>query len=409
MLPSDKLKNLPDSPGVYFFLGKKKEILYIGKATSLRSRVRSYFGKNLAESRSFLIESLAQKIRGVKYQKTDSILEALILEANLIKKHQPKYNTQDKDDKSFNYVVITDENLPRVLLERGKNLTLDPKPYTLMAIYGPYTHNKQLKDALKIIRKIFPFLDEKTGNLHTERFYQELGLAPKIDGSEAKKEYKRTIRHLKLFFEGKKKRLIGRLENEMEKEVKKQNFEKSTEIRDKIFALKHIQDVALIKSDFYPRLSLSNPYKSAITRIEAYDISHIMGKFVVGAMAVLKDGNLQNNSYRKFKIKLNPGINDIRALKEVLQRRLNHKEWPMPNLIVVDGGIAQKRVAEQILKEKNLNIPVVAVTKDEKHRPKHILGDKKTIDSFKGQILEANTEAHRFALAYHKNLRDRIR
>jgi len=421
----NKIKNLPETPGVYFFLNSKREILYIGKAGSLKDRVKSYFSKDLFLSRSPLIEKMVAESSGVKFQKTESVLEALILEASLIKKHQPKYNTQEKDDKSWNYVVITNEDFPRILLIRGKELNLTSEILNLKSIFGPFPHGNQLKEALKIIRKIFPFLDQNIKNPHTERFYQELGLAPKTDSEEAKKEYQRIIRHIKLFFEGKKKQIIKGLLREMKKEVKKENFEKAAELRNKIFALEHIQDIALLKSNDY-KLSTKN------YRIESYDIAHIMGKFVVGGMVVIENGEFNKSHYRKFRInphtfpkfvsaklknsdiksrkgvrvKIEPGINDPAALKEIIKRRLNHKEWPMPDFIVVDGGLIQKKAAENAIKESNFDTPVVSVVKDEKHKPKNILGDKNIYEKYEEEILRSNIEAHRFTLKYHKTLRE---
>lgn len=397
-----KIKNLPDSPGVYLFSerGGKTEnekILYIGKATSLRNRVRSYFNGNLLFSRSPLIAKMVEEIKNIKYQKTDSVLEALILEANLIKKYKPKYNTQEKDDRSWNYIVITDEDFPRILTIRQKELALDPKPYTLMASFGPFPHGNQLKEALRILRKIFPFYSSDTKNTQGERFYKEIGLAP----NQNKSDYQKTISHLKLFLEGKKKQIIFNLEKEMRGEVKKLNFEKAGELRNKIFALKHIQDIALLKN-----LDESGADQGNF-RIESYDVAHISGTFMVGVMVVLEEGIFKKSQYRKFKIKKTEG-GDTSALSEIIDRRFNHTEWQMPNLVCVDGGIAQKNVAEKILRKKGLFIPVVSVVKDKKHKPKQILGDRKTIGNRQKEILLINQEAHRFALSFHKKLRDKI-
>jgi excinuclease ABC subunit C len=163
--------DIPDTPGVYFFLGPKrggagrdgKDILYIGKATSLHDRVRSYFAKDLGEARSPAIVAMVGKADGLKWQECGSVLEALILEAALIKKHQPPYNVDEKDDKSWNYVVVTKEDFPRVLIVRGRELHdpvfLKTKNYQLKTVFGPFPHGGQLKEALKLVRKIFPFRD----------------------------------------------------------------------------------------------------------------------------------------------------------------------------------------------------------------------------------------------------------
>ncbi len=392
---------MPDKPGVYFFLaspkldakpGKDSTILYIGKATSLKSRVRSYFGKDLIATRGPIILDMVFKAKDIKWQETDSVLEALILEANLIKKHQPYYNTKEKDDKSFNYVGITKESLPKVVVVRGR--VLDKKMFS--DVYGPYPNGNQLKEALKIIRKIFPFYDDKSKNY--KEFYRQIELAP---NTEKREEYVRNIRNIKLFLSGKKSKIITDLKRDMKSYAKEQKFEQASAIKRQIFALEHINDVFLIKSN--------NIYVSsqASFRIEAYDIAHMSGKNIVGVMTVVEDGNVNKNEYRKFKIKTQSGSNDTGALLEVLERRLSHPEWKYPNLIVVDGSTAQINVATKLIKSVGMNTPVVAVTKDEHHRAREIKGDKDIVRKYEKEILLANSEAHRFAIKYHKDMRNK--
>lgn len=413
------LKKLPDKPGVYFFLaspkhgakaGKKREILYIGKATFLRDRTRSYFSKDLIQTRGAMIVDMVFKADTIEWQETDSVLEALILEANLIKKHHPIYNTKEKDDKSFNYVCITKEELPRVLVIRGKELnspryTIHDTRYTY--IFGPFPHGQQLREALKIVRKIFPFLDKKTHKEYSYEFYRQLGLVPEVGNTEAQKEYKKNIKNLILFFQGKKSIVIKNLEKEMHIFAKKREFERANEIKKKLFALKHIHDVALIKSDPLPASPL---VKWRGTRIESYDIAHMSGKNMVGVMTVVAAsaegyGEPRKNEYRKFIIKSQAGSNDTGALLEVLERRFTHTEWQMPSMIVLDGGVAQMNTALRFQKRAGLKIPVVAVTKDEHHKAKKILGDAKLVRQYEKEILLANSEAHRFAIGYHRQKR----
>ena len=156
------LLKLPDEPGVYFFRGSKKEILYIGKATSLSDRVRSYFASDIAEMRSLAIAQMVESAYTITWTVTGSVLEALILEANLIKEHQPPFNIRDKDNKSFNYVVVTKEDFPRVLIVRGRDLFQNWKDADIKKLFGPFPDGTSLKIALKIIRKIFPFRDTCT-------------------------------------------------------------------------------------------------------------------------------------------------------------------------------------------------------------------------------------------------------
>ena len=413
---------LPDSPGIYKFIGAKNQILYIGKATSLKSRVKSYFDKDLEEKRSPLIAKMVMEAKKVKFEKTDSVLEALLLESSLIKKLSPPYNTADKDQKSFNYVVITDEEFPRVLVMREREitplipLTLRGKP---KETFGPFPHSSELKEALKIVRKIFPFRDRcrvpslDQGEGYAKRgvgcFNYQISLCPGVCvGNITKKEYRKTISHIKTFFEGNKKKLIKDLEKEMGVLAKKREFEKASVIKKKIFALQHIQDIALIKRGAV----VSN--QQLVVRVEAYDIAHLSGIDMVGVMTVIEDGEINKNEYRKFKIKGQKNADDTKALKEVLERRFKHPEWRFPNLIVVDGGVAQFNTAKSIIQSLKLNIEVVAVTKDERHKAKEILGiknlkNKKETENIKNQILLANSEAHRFALTFHRKLRDTLK
>src|SRR3989344_5407330 len=151
----NKIK-LPEKPGIYMFK-KGEKILYIGKATSLRNRVSSYISKRLFEMRGPLLEKMVKEANNISWKVTDSVLEALILEANLIKKHQPPYNTKEKSDKSFNYVVITKEKFPKVIIVRGSNI----KNRVFKKVFGPFPNGIQLREAIKLIRRIFP-LDRKS-------------------------------------------------------------------------------------------------------------------------------------------------------------------------------------------------------------------------------------------------------
>lgn len=389
------IKNLPDKPGVYFFR-RGLDILYIGKATSLKDRVKSYFGRDLIGTRGPIILDMVGKADKIDFQATDSVLEALILEANLIKKHQPKYNTKEKSDKSFNYVCITSEKLPKVLIVRASNI----KHQVFNKMYGPYTSGTQLKEALKIIRRIFPFLDDKSKSYY--KFYKQVNLVPDISNAEGIRQYKNNIKNLKLFFEGRKKQILKNLEKEMRMYAKVHAFEKAGVAKRQIFVLKHINDVALIK-DPHRTSSLAG----GRMRIEAYDVAHMGGKNMTGVMVVVEDGEVAKNEYRKFKIRTETDANDTGALAEILERRLAHKEWLYPHLIVVDGSTAQINATKKVLVKMNINIPMVSVVKDERHKPKAIMGDEGFARKYKKEILLANSEAHRFAISYHKNMRNK--
>jgi len=387
---------IPDAPGVYYFLGPRKKVLYVGRATSLKDRVRSYFSKDIATSRGAIITEMIERATDVIWSETDSVLEAIILEANEIKHLQPNYNTKEKSNKSFNYLVITKEPFPRLVVIRQRDLLQKNFDFDIRYTFGPFPNGTLLKEALKIIRKIFPFRDGKNSAAHNDRFYQQLKLAPNTSDELAKKEYTKTIQHIRLFFEGKKKCLISRLEKEMSEYAQLENFEKAKEKRDQIFALQHIKDVSLIKQE-----NIQNTHKAEL-RIEGFDIAHMSGENVVGVMTVVEDGEVDKSAYRKFIIRQDPGVNDTKALKEVLRRRLERSEWQYPRLFVVDGSKAQLNAAQAVLNELGIIIPIVAVVKNERHQPQRLIGDKNYIALYEREILLVNSEAHRFAISFYR-------
>ncbi|MBU1046629.1 UvrB/UvrC motif-containing protein [Patescibacteria group bacterium] len=398
-LTIQNINKLPDKPGVYLFK-KDKVILYIGKATSLRDRVKSYFNDDLIVSRGPKIVKMMEEINEIDWQETDSVLEALILEASLIKKHLPSANTLGKDNKSYNHIIITEEEYPRVILVREHNLKHSEElGFDIKYQFGPFPYSFQLKEALKIIRKIFPFRGEKD-LIHKKQKRKsalniEIGLSPDFS-VVSKSDYAKNIRNIKMFLEGKKASLVKKLEKEMHTFAKKKEFEKANKIKKQIFALSHIQDIALIKEQ-----NISNT-----KRIESYDIAHMSEKNKVGVMTVIEGGMIKKSEYRKFNIKRQGG-GDIGALREVLERRLKHDEWQLPKIIVIDGGLAQKNVAEKVLTNLGFMIPVIAVVKDEHHRPKKFLGKSDIIADNERDILIANSEAHRFAIKFHKQKRSK--
>lgn len=433
------LKKLPDAPGVYFFLGPKREVLYVGKATSLRDRVRSYFSHDLAYTRGQRIVQMRDKARRVDFKATDSVLEALILEAKLIKELKPVYNADGKDDKSYNHLIITiHEPYPRLLTVRGKDLaaTLEAlertqraaaaepvekntvtrssskgrthRTYRTPPVYGPFVHAGQYKEALKIIRRIFPYYDTKRpvldlmqANDKKVRFNQAIGVYPDLAQTPAL--YARTIRHIRLFLEGKKKELMRQIERDMHAYARKQLFEQAATARRQLLALRHLEDVALLRREE------REPDRDPI-RIEAYDIAHQSGSAMIGVMTVVENGELLKSEYRSFTIQSVMKSNDTAALKEVLARRLAHPEWQYPRLIVVDGGKAQLNTAKRVLDDAGVVIPVVAVTKDDRHRPRALTGNATLRRQYAEDILLANSEAHRFSLALHRRkMRKRAR
>ncbi len=401
-----KKNELPENPGVYFFLAADGALLYIGKATSLRDRVKSYFIQDLSETRGPKIELMRPLIVAIGYRETESVLEALILETNLIKAEQPIYNTDQKDDKSYNHVVITKEHFPRVLVVRGRDIEQKKFTEPVKYLFGPFPEGGALREAVKIVRHLFPFRDkctpydelsEKKQRTAVPCFSAQIGLCPGVcSGQITAREYGRVINHIRLFFEGHKQDVVKRLEREMKTAAKELRFERASEIKKTLFGLGHIQDMALIKDDIRERHA---------HRIEGYDVAHLMGQSTVGVMTVVEESRPNKQEYRQFKLRVAHGGNDLSALGEILTRRLKHSEWPLPEMIVVDGALLQFGAAESVLREAGLTIPLVGVVKNAKHQPERLIGPEALIKRFEKEILLVNSEAHRFALTFHRKRR----
>lgn len=381
-----KIKRFPDTPGIYIMRDSHRKPLYIGKASSLKRRVLSYFQRP-QETR---IEQMLSQVQNIDIQKTDSVIEALFLENDLIKKYKPKYNVKLKDDKTFLGIFITKEDWPRVMPARITQKL--PKG----EFYGPFPSTGQVREALQIIRKIFPFRVSCSPMSGKACFEYHLGMCPGVcAGKLTKEEYNKTIKQIKLFLKGQKKSVIKELEKEMRLAAKSTDFEKAAKIRDRIFALKHLQDVALIKED-----DILHP-EDIPARIEAYDISNISGSFSVGSMVVFTEGLIDKSQYRKFKIKSVEGSDDIASLKEIVSRRLDHTEWSYPEIILVDGGKGQVNGVQEILKSRRINIPVVGIAKGPDRNKDEIIGAE-NLSTDKMLLLRVRDEAHRFAIEYYR-------
>lgn len=400
--------DLPDVPGVYLFKQGRK-VLYVGKATSLRDRVRSYFDDDLIATRGPRIVDMVTKADRIAHEPTPTVLEALVREAALIRQYQPPANSEGKDDKTFLYAVITREDIPRVLVARGKDI--DFKNRTLRsglkvrALYGPFPSGAQLRAGLRLIQRIFPFFDTArpvaaSGKHHRAKieFNKQIRQYPSVFDP---KDYRRTIRNVELFLAGRGKHLRNMLEKDMQSAANEERFEDAARARRELFALDHIQDVSLIRNEYEE----SRNHPSGV-RIEAYDTAHLSGTSAIGVLAVIEDGVPVKSAYRTFRIRGLKKNDDIASLQEILSRRLAHPEWPFPKTIVVDGGRPHKKAAECILLEAGFNIPVAAVVKDERHRPREIIGARQALVSEADAVL-ANSEAHRFALARHRAARSR--
>src|SRR3989344_5702779 len=276
----------------------------------------------------------------------------------------------------------------------------------LKAIYGPFPSGTQLREGLRLIRRIFPFFDTPkpigTKSKHQAaltEFNTQIKQYPRVFSV---KEYGRTIRRIMLFLSGRGKELRSVLEKEMHSAAKEERFEDASEARRELFALDHIQDVSLIKDE-----SLEDAReKRGSARIEAYDTAHLSGTNAIGVMTVIDAGTPVKSAYRTFRIRGVQKNDDIASLKEILSRRLGHPEWPLPQALVIDGGTTQKKAAESVLTAAGVHIPVVAVVKDERHRPREVIGAQRASITEADAVL-ANAEAHRFSLSRHRAARSR--
>lgn len=434
MIPvSIAIKNslLPDNPGVYFYYDQKEKLLYIGKATSLKKRVSSYFSK----AHDARIEDLVRNIARIDYIETPTVIEALVLEANQIKKHQPPYNVMQRDDKSFLYLCITNEDFPKPTLLRGFDLErmgIQPFSKTLsllakqkfLAVYGPYISGRSLRTALELVRKSIPWSICEPGQSRP-CFDAQIGKCPGVCvGTISKKDYRAVIRQLMMFFSGRKEQLLRQLTKEMKAVAKIGDFESAAGLRDRVFALEHIKDISLItreEEDLRAKWRSNNavrPFIDIDGRLEAYDIANISGTSNVASMVVFENGKPAKSQYRKFRIKGVEGANDVAAMEEVMRRRIKRNQltpnaWPLPELMIIDGGEGQVARVQQVLDELGVKTPIVGIAKGFDRKQDRLVYDetnielKRIVTSFKDVLAQVRDEAHRFAGVYHRVLRSR--
>ncbi len=395
-------------------------MLYVGKATNLKNRVKSYFmGKRTPRP----IEEMIHEVKNIKHKTTGSVLEAIILESLYIKKYQPRYNILGRDDKSWNYIVITDDKYPQVTTVREHELhnviaskvkqspddkiATSPRqsvaPRNNKNFFGPYPGLKT-KEVLKILRRLFKFSTCKPHQKRPCLYRQMSDCLGVCTGEITAADYKtKVIRPLILFLSGKKSQVIKNLERAMKKSAQNQEFEEAGRLRNQISALRRLEDMALIGEDFYSETK--KPPKNGY-RIEGYDISNISGTSAVGSMVVFTNGEPDKNQYRKFRIRTITQANDVGMLKEILERRFKNS-WTLPQLILIDGGLGQVNIARQVLHENNLSIPVVGLAKGAERKKNELIGSLPPGIDLK-TLISVRDEAHRFAINYHRKLRSVI-
>ncbi len=351
-----------------------------------------------------------------------------MLEANLIKKYKPFFNIKLADDKFYPYIKISKETIPYIVVTRKK----DDKNADY---FGPYTQTASVKIVLKLLRRIFPYQSVKN---HPKRkcLYYHLSLCPCVNVNIDKlQEYKKNIKKIKEFLLGKKDKVIKGLEKEKKLFIKNEEFEKAAKIQDKIKRInlitsgqfnpfEYIKDPDLyntrIKKEVKSLKEIIGKYyggNNNLERIECFDISNIHGKNATGSMVVFTSGEADKKYYRRFKIKSENSPDDFRMMREVISRRVKHKEWTNPNLMVIDGGKGQVRSAFEVLYKNKLNIPLIGLAKSEEiivfidysSRQFNFQEVKLPIDTPGVNLLRrVRDEAHRFAITYHKLLRKKM-
>ena len=414
-----KLETLPDLPGVYKFLNDKNEILYVGKALSLRKRISSYFKTDISQRPR--IVQMMPLVRDIQVIETNNEIEALILESALIKKHTPYFNTDLKDDKSYAWIYInTKDEIPTVRIVRS----LNKGEYSKGKLFGPYPSGLSVKRVYSYLRKLYPFCTCKNKDCASSLYFH-IGLCPgPYAGAITKKEYRKNINNIIKFLAGRQQNHIKRIEREMKAYSKEEEFEKAKQLRDRINDLKYIgQDIDFTyyddtesyeskrtkarKSSFNTLaidLGISN-----LERIECFDISNMQGKHAYGSMVVATNGELNRSEYRIFKVKSINTPNDFEMLREVLHRRFKYTE-NLPQLVLIDGGKGQLNAVRDFVP---LNIVLMGISKG-KHlkRQGKRLQDEYWISNGKDILqfdidspeilIDLRNEAHRFAITHYR-------
>lgn len=423
------LRNLPDQPGIYLFYSKSDELIYVGKATSLKNRVRSYF---VGKQTSRPIEALVHEVNRIRHKETESALEAAILESVYIKKHQPKYNVLGKDNKSWNYIVITKEDYPQVKTMRQHTLAQyseKEQQSQFLYIFGPYP-GLNSKATLKILRKLFLFstCQSKRKKKEEEKrpcLYYQMGECLGVCTEEiSPKAYKaRVITPLAKFLRGNKKHVIKDFDKRMKTASKQHHYEEAARLRDQIHNLQKIYDVTMINESFVQD-AFAGPSDGGVVRIEGYDISNLGSGSSVGSMVVFEHGKPKKSEYRKFRVKTVSGQSDVDSLDEVIRRRLARSfdpdtekiSWKKPDILLIDGGKPQVNRVQRILNELQIQLPIVGIAKGPERKKNEFIFPEDAPRAFirwvadhQRLLVQVRDEAHRFAVSYQRQTRHLIK
>ncbi len=427
LLPRDRVRQFPDAPGVYLMKDAQGRVIYIGKAVNLKNRASSYFTAAAAVDRRTC--DLVPEIADVEYIQTHSEVDALLLEARLVKDIQPRFNQELKDDKTFPYLQITtNEDFPRVEFTR--------KPATKgVKLYGPFTSAKKLRGTIAVLQRIFRFrncsLDIDSSD-EKWRWFRPCLLAS-INQCTApcnfrisKEEYREDIRRLVLFLDGKKDTLVSELKQEMELASRELKFEKAARLRDELKALDNLHLRGDLAENAQPEAFYIDPKRGLKglkkvfdlpelpRRIEGMDIAHLQGGETVASLVQFIDGMPFKHGYKRFKIRTVQGVDDFASMREVVSRRfrrLQQEGEAFPDILLIDGGKGQLNAAVQALEAIDIFPPkpfVLSLAKQEEEvfLPGESESHRLSRHSFGLRLLQyVRDEAHRFAQHYHHMLR----
>ena len=423
----DKVKTFPTGPGVYLMKDTQERVIYVGKAVNLKSRAGSYFTKAAELDRR--TADLIPEIADIDFIESDSEVDALLLEARLIKDIQPKFNSELKDDKSFPYLQITtNEDFPRV------EFTRTPQSQGVK-LYGPFANAKKLRGTIAVLQKIFRF---RTCSLDIEeaderwQWFRPCLLASinqctapcnvRID----KQEYREDIRRLKMFLDGQKKTLLKEMHQEMQQASTDLKFEKAARLRDEIAALENIHLRGDLEQHAQPEVFYTDPKKGVAglkkifqlekppRRIEGVDIAHLQGGETVASLVQFIDGLPFKHGYKRYRIRTVDGVDDYGSIREVVSRRvrrLTQEGEPLPDILLIDGGKGQLNAALAAIKALGVDPPfTISLAKKEElvYVPGEAEPRRLSRHGFGLRLLQyVRDESHRFAQNYHHLLRSK--
>ena len=339
------MKGLPKEPGVYFHKNAADEIIYVGKAAVLRNRVRQYF--QASRNRDPKTEALVEEIVDTDWMVVESELEALFLEAEMIRRYMPRYNILLRDDKAMSYIRI-DYNSDFPTVGTTRRPLDDGAQY-----FGPYFSTYGVRQALKLLRRIFPFATRRVPGQKRASLHYHIGLDPGLEeGKTSLEDYRKNLRKLMAVIQGKRTFIVKEVERDMMKAAKAQNFEQAAKLRNQLTALQNLGKQVIFSDKEFLDISKDHALNELVDllslgkfprRIEGYDISHMQGTNVVASMVVFTNGVSDKGEYRKFKTKIEHN-NDFYNMNETLTRRLSEKNiglWGKANLFLIDGGKGQ--------------------------------------------------------------------